>query len=431
MATTTTTEDSLRRRRERGRRAQAGFRKRQAEANQHIAEQNLQLKTAIEKLVKAVHGDERLELLNAISDVAEVAEVAGIDVPRPGTTETNTHTSTNTQSEDDDNNTVKPSSTGMSNSTSNDGYSSSSSDGDSSSNSRPDGYASSGDSSNNNSSKYDGGRQVLICPVDSSTEDIVINATTRDVVRKANLFNNCLQQPHQQQQQHPRLMCGIWLDHMHYMRVSMPPDDILPYLGAGSDTFAGILFWSMMDHSQMKCAYQQHRTYQHPNPKSNPPTRKVQCHSDIQALIRQGLSHSTVTAELAVSYVQAMIEARQEYRRTGTISARLASAAEPDLGLIMRDRISAEYAARGRDPGRWLSALGIAARVRGLVGDGAFALLEAAARGEGEPGLRGMFEDIACTLHETCICFGDGPRWSVEMVDGLFLDWVHTALWSA
>lgn len=233
-------------------------------------------------------------------------------------------------------------------------------------------------------------------------------------------------------------MCGIWLDHMHYMRVSIPPDDILPYLGAGSDTFAGILFWSMMDHSQRKCAYQQHRSYQdqqqhpqHAHPNQYPTPRKAHCQNDTQALIQRSLGHSATTASLAVSYVQAMIEARQEYRATGTISARLASAAEPDLGLVMRDRISAEYAARGRDPERWLSALGIAARVRGLVGDGAFALLEAAARGAGEPGLRGVFEDIACTLHETCICFGDGPRWSVEMVDGLFLDWVHTALWSA
>lgn len=102
------------------------------------------------------------------------------------------------------------------------------------------------------------------------------------------------------------------------MRVSIPPDDILPYLGPGSKTFAGILFWSMMDHSQMKCR----RKPQHP-------------HNDAASLIRRALGHSQVTAGWAVTYVQAMVEARQEYKRTGSISRRYASFAEQDLGMIM------------------------------------------------------------------------------------------------
>lgn len=277
--------DPPQRRRERGRRSQAGFRKRQAEANQHVRDQNLRLKSAIEKLIHATRGDEDPELLNTIFDVAEAA---GVDAPRPvigaqcddDTTTIATTTTATTA--------VRP---------------------------RPDKHV----SGNGNNSR------LLTSPVDGEEEeDITIDATTRDIVRKVGdhqaspSYSSLLAPPVFSASPPQRLTCGIWLDHLHYMRVSIPPDDILPYLGPGSKTFAGILFWSMMDHSQMKCP----RKPQHP-------------HNDAASLIRRALGHSQVTAGWAVTYVQAMVEARQEYKRTGSISRRYASFAEQDLGMIM------------------------------------------------------------------------------------------------
>ncbi|KAI0894873.1 hypothetical protein F4806DRAFT_497578 [Annulohypoxylon nitens] len=342
MAATGDADDALRRRRERGRRSQAGFRKRQAD-------QNRQLKAAIEKLVNTTRGDEHPELLNSIF---QVAEAAGIEAQRP-------EPSTNVQ---------------------------------------PWPKHVSAAESKSYSARVD------------AEVDITIHATTRDFVPKESdqgRFGLDSSTPFSTSP--PRLRCGIWLDHQYYMRISVPPDDILPYLGPGSKTFAGILFWDLMDHSQKKCK---------------------RPHSDDAALIRRGLGHSKVTENWAVDYVQAMVEARQEYRLTGSISPQYASAAEQDLGLMMRDRITAEYQAQGKDPNQWLSTLGIEKRVRSMVGDDAFTRLEAVAKGEGDPILRYFFENIECKLHETCICFGDGPRWSVDIVDGLFLNWVYTACWS-
>ena len=194
------------------------------------------------------------------------------------------------------------------------------------------------------------------------------------------------------------------------MKVSLPPEDIIPYLGPRSKTFAGIIFWSLMDHSQNKCP---------------------RAHNDITAIIRRGLSHSKITQNWTTRFVYAMIEARLEYKRTGSISYKYASAAETDLPAMVHDQIEEEYRNRGADPDRWLSAMGIEERVRDMVGEGVFALLEAAAKGGGDAALQYELQTVICKLHEHCICFGDGPRWDTDFVDKLFLDLVCTTFWFA
>ncbi|KAF3055242.1 hypothetical protein GL218_07674 [Daldinia childiae] len=345
VETATVVEDSLRRRRERGRRSQANFRKRQAEANQHIRNQNQRLKDAIEKLVNLTRGDEHPELLNTIFDVAEAA---GIDAKKP------THIA------------VQPISKHVTRN-----------------------------------------KQTLMSTADGE-EDIVVKGTSRDIIQRSSRKENSgssftsslasLPSPQ-------RLTCGIWLDHQHYMRVSIPPDDIIPYLGPGSKTFAGILFWSIMDHARKQCTRSHTET--------------------TTSLIQRALDHSTATENWTITYIYAMVEARQEYRRTGSISAQYASAAERDLPNLMRNRIDADYHARGIDPNQWLSAMGIEGRVKNMIGKDSFAILETAAKGEGSLSLQDSLEDMKCKLAENCVCFGDGPRWNVDVVDALFLDWIY------
>ncbi|KAI1483510.1 hypothetical protein F4774DRAFT_406144 [Daldinia eschscholtzii] len=338
-------EDSLRRRRERGRRSQANFRKRQAEANEHMQNQNRRLKSAIEKLVSITRGDEHPELLNRIYDVAEAA---GIDAKRLEETTA----------------AVQP---------------------------RPKGA--------------NGNNQFFTSTTDGQ-EDIIINAISRDVIREESAQENSRFDSSSSISSLPstqRLRCGIWLDHQHYMRVCVPPNDIIPYIGSGSKTFAGDLFWSIMDHAQKKC------------------TRN---HTETTALIQRALGHSKATENWTIRYIYAMVEARQEYRRTGSISAQYAPAAEPDLPGIIRSRIDADYHSRGIDPNQWLSAAGIERRVKRMIGKDSFAILEAAARGEGDPCWQESLAVTKCRLAENCICFGDGPRWDVDVVDALFLNWM-------
>ncbi|KAK7432008.1 hypothetical protein QQZ08_001298 [Neonectria magnoliae] len=203
-----------------------------------------------------------------------------------------------------------------------------------------------------------------------------------------------------------RLTLGIWLDPLHYMRVSIPPEDIIPYLGQGSMTFSGRLFWSVMEHSQIECKNQ---------------------HPDRLVLLQRGLLHSKATRDLGFPFLQALVEARLEYKKTGSISPQYALAAEADIGWLLRDQVEKDYRSNGKDPSLWLTSLGIEQRLRSMVGSATFSLLEMAARGEGNCALRDLLDRIKCALYETCNCFGDGPRWNVDVVDGLFLDWIVEA----
>ena len=67
-----------------------------------------------------------------------------------------------------------------------------------------------------------------------------------NLLLSTNLLPNCTTTQY-------RLDCSVWLDPLHYLRVSLPPQDILPYLGPGAESFGGLLFWSVMEHSQSGC----------------------------------------------------------------------------------------------------------------------------------------------------------------------------------
>lgn len=201
----------------------------------------------------------------------------------------------------------------------------------------------------------------------------------------------------------PRLTSGAWLDPLHYTRSSLPPEDIIPYLGRGSKTFAGRLFWSFMEHKQIGCKHS------HPEP---------------PVLIRGCLSHSNITKDATVSFIQATMEARREFARTGTINPEHAAAGEADLGVVLRDHILKEYDAQGKDSRPWLTCIGIEERVKSMFGDDNFRLLENAARGEGGSDFQESLSSMNCRLYNTASCFGDGPRWNVNVVDSLFLQLV-------
>lgn len=309
------------RRRERGRRSQAAFRKRQAVATQTLSDQNRRLIEGVQKAVDAVHGDERQEILDAIANLANIAGLEAKDSPLR------------------------------------------------------DAVPSSGD------------------------EDITIDVLTGDFTHNSkSSIDTCTQISNPASQ---RLNCGIWLDPMHYKRVSLPPQDIIPYIGPGSKTFAGLLFWSVMDHSLNGC--------KHP-------------HAEASTVAKTVLGHSTATQDVKMSFIRRMVEARLEFKKTGSISAEHASAAENDLGMVLCNLVETDYRARGKDPDLWLSCVSIEQRVRSIAGNSGFLVLEKAARDEGERELREALGQVKCRLSDTSACFGDGPRWNVDVVDSIFLD---------
>jgi hypothetical protein len=149
-------------------------------------------------------------------------------------------------------------------------------------------------------------------------------------------------------------------------------------------------------------------------------------HNETGVLLTQATRHSKIMQGMSARYLVAAIEARLEFKRTGSMSSDYAAAGEAGLGAMMRDQVNTEYRETGKDPSVWLSCLAVENRVRSITGGIVFILLEKAAKGEGDPMLLELIEDIMCKLFDTCICFGDGPRCHVDVVDSLFVDFIGT-----
>ncbi|KAF5684672.1 hypothetical protein FDENT_6599 [Fusarium denticulatum] len=312
-------QDELTRRRERGRRSQAAFRKRQAQSNHALADQNARLKQGIQRLLDAAQGDERPDMLGIFRELALSAE---LEAPPK----------------------VSMGGTGL-----------------------------------------------------SSTEASISDTTATDADSFQSLFSDIRPSLNPSKSTQYRLECSMWLDPLHYLRVSLPPQDILPYLGPGAETFAGLLFWSVMEHYQTVCTQHNAKT-----------------------VIQKGLKHSKATRDIKPSFIETMAKARVEYKQTGSISQAHAVAAEKDLGLVLCNLIEMEYRSKGKDPDQWLSCIGIEKRLRKTVSHDKIENMRRAVLGQGNTDLYYLLEDVKCRLYDSCVCFGDGPRWDVKSVDELF-----------
>ncbi|KAF5964829.1 hypothetical protein FBULB1_12568 [Fusarium bulbicola] len=313
----------LQRRRERGRRSQAAFRKRQAQSNHALADQNARLKQGIQRLLDAAQGDERPEMLGIFRELAVAADLeAPPKVAMAGTRLSSTEAS------------------------------------------------------------------------DSGT-------TTIDANSFQSLFSDTPLPVNPSQSTQYRLECSMWLDPLHYLRVALPPQDILPYLGTGAKTFAGLLFWSVMEHYQTVCTQHNAKT-----------------------VIQKGLKHSKATQDIKPSFIETMAKARVEYKQTGSISQAHSVAAEKDLGLVLCNLIEAEYRSTGKDPDQWLSCIGIEKRLKKTMSDHLLESLRIAALGQESTGLHDLLENVKCRLYDSCVCFGDGPRWDVTIIDELFAPFI-------
>ncbi|KFA74230.1 hypothetical protein S40288_08968 [Stachybotrys chartarum IBT 40288] len=317
-------EDELRRRRERGRQAQAAYRKRQTRAVGSLAEQNHDFRQGIGRLVNAARGDESREVADAISELARAAGIAY--QPR------------------------------------------------------------------------------LVAQVDRDdvqgrcSADLVIDAKTQSFSSKGQ--ESLRYGPDAPTKAANRLDCDIWFDPMQCVKVSLPPDDILPYLGLAAETFAGRVFWAIMERAQTRIP------------------------SQPAALARQALGHSDATRRIKASFIRSMVDARLEYKRTGGISPRHAAAAEADLGMVVHRRVVDEYRVRGRRPEAWLSCVGVEEHARWMMAGDAFGLLAAPAEGEAARAWGTLFADLTGRLLDASVCFGDGPRWRIEVVHEILGDWI-------
>ncbi|KAI0124152.1 hypothetical protein BJ170DRAFT_73756 [Xylariales sp. AK1849] len=204
---------------------------------------------------------------------------------------------------------------------------------------------------------------------------------------------------------------NLWLDPLHYIRINTPPEDIVPYLGAGRYTLAGQLFWSVMEHGLALCQHLHH----------------PETFDNALAKLSRLMVHSKALHELPFSYVKAMAEARLEYGKLGYMSADYASAGERESGLALKRMIDEDYLSRGKDTSVWLTPTALERRARMILGVDGFMKLETAWRSADGTRANKSISATMTKLMDDFVCFGDGPRWNVKVVDNVFSEWVMMA----
>ncbi|KAK7911484.1 bZIP transcription factor domain-containing protein [Apiospora marii] len=187
-------EQELKRRRERGRQAQAAFRKRQAKAALSIQEENKRLEEAIESIVRATSSDDSPKLLDAIRHAADTAgieakhlepspahDVALFPDARAG--HPNPSSSTNTQD------------------------------------------------------------------TASASELIEAGASKTWAVSPGTWSRSY---------RPPMTIGNFWFDPLRSTNITTTSEDVVPYVGRGRYTLGGLLFWGVLDHVVNACTHTHH-----------------------------------------------------------------------------------------------------------------------------------------------------------------------------
>ncbi|KAI1126906.1 hypothetical protein F5Y10DRAFT_202440 [Nemania abortiva] len=365
----------LKRRRERGRQSQARFRKRQAQVFQDTLEENERMKAAIAEIVEATKSGNRPGLLGAIRAAADIAgaDASNLNVKSCGKRAAVANGSKIGVSGD------KP------------GGSTEFEEGDSSS-----------------TVEIPGSRS-------RSPEDEASDGAWRPRSGNARSQSGRLS---------PRLDYGIWVDASRAVRVTKPPPEILPFIGAGRYTFAGHLYWACTDYLISLCRlvtmpyslslrFKNH-TKLHLNPQ--------QAEDRIWSVLR----HSAPIP--SVHLAQALAEAQCEFRDSGYMQGDSPACTE-GIGASMKDEIEAKYVAHGHDLRAWMTLAELEEHVRRQLGTEAFSRLERAIANPPEAVNGGSAADLNVhaivrllikNLAESYVCFGDGPRWRADSVSTLF-----------
>ncbi|CAM1509641.1 Fc.00g033800.m01.CDS01 [Cosmosporella sp. VM-42] len=347
----------LDRRRKRGRLAQSAFRKRQAEAKQNMQEENAALKHAIQAIANECEVDDRPALRRKIQ---EAATLAGLDTQ---------------------NDTIATSGSKGDTSTSNPAQT------------QPAGATTSGNS--NPPSPYSP-NQALSLQISSLSGE----------------YNRS---PDNQLS----YQTSIRPDPFQCHRCTDGPAAILPFLGSGAFTFAGRVFWYLVEKFEAtKHDYSSQSL-------SRPPTLKRMPSLQFRDL----LDESKSLQNLDTAHWIAMIEARLADHRQHVVLGDL----DASSANLLKRTLEAQDLARKDAPLKWISPMSVEKRIRAIVGDDVFAVLATPALARWEARGRnheyavedstelidGLFENLS----ESYVCFGDGPQWNIETFDVALRRW--------
>ncbi|KAB5531172.1 hypothetical protein GE09DRAFT_1251739 [Coniochaeta sp. 2T2.1] len=214
----------------------------------------------------------------------------------------------------------------------------------------------------------------------------------------------------------PRLTYGLLFNHQQApppppslaysssrtRRVTSPPPDIAAYLGPASQTFSGTLFWSALSY-----AYHAVRAairLPPPIPTTSGETI-TNIHLQVTPTHPNEDAHNVFASVLqytTLGQLHDLLHARLLFRRQGWVPADHPAARDPDAWIRLHACILQH---ENVDIDNWWAPIDIEAYVRSrMLEDG---------------GVGGGFGDarvVFTTLVPKGRCFGDGPRWSAELV---------------
>ncbi|KAF7561269.1 hypothetical protein G7046_g2887 [Stylonectria norvegica] len=359
-------EDSkaeLERRRKRGRVAQSALRKRQAEAKQKMQDENAALKRAIQAIADESEINDRPALRKKIQ---EAATLAGLD------------------SQDD---TVTT-------------------------------FGKRGDASTSTPDQADTVGLSTFGNVDPS----LIYSPDQALVRQTSSPSIHLKEYNGSLDYQISYQESIRTDPFHRHRCTNGVSTVLPFLGSGAFTFAGRVFWYLVEKFE---STKQEYTSQLPSRSSMMSQKPLRQFRD---LLNKSRSLQNLDTAQWIAMIEARIADRKQHVVLGDLDASSVNALERSL--------EAQELARKDAPSKWISPMTVEQRVRAIVGDDVFAVLatpalarwEARGRNQdhavqdpqdGMELIDGLFENLA----ESFVCFGDGPHWNIETFDAELRRW--------
>ncbi|KAI0904594.1 hypothetical protein F4823DRAFT_186691 [Ustulina deusta] len=358
----TAAEEELWRRRERGKQSQARFRKRQAQASQETRAENEKMKAAIAEVVTATRSSDRLGLLRAVRAAADAAGVdaSGLD-------------------EGDGEEAVEI-----------------------------------GDRNAMVRASIEGDGPARAPEIRQTGSKSLVNQTCSDVSRSCSASTSG--------RMSPRLDYGLWIDPSRAVRVSKPPAEIIPFLGAGRYKFSGQLYWACTEYLVSLCRAV--TTPHLPSPWFNCQPERRPTPREAEDRLWRILQHSPPIP--SVRMAQALAEAVCEYRDCGYMQGDSPACTE-GLCTLLREQVEAPYVERGMDLSVWMTVTDLERHVQQQLGSEAFSRLEKTITvccttnsSSVDREVRTVVRLLMKNLAESCTCFGDGPRWRADSISALF-----------
>ncbi|KAH8652140.1 hypothetical protein BX600DRAFT_441047 [Xylariales sp. PMI_506] len=367
------------RRRERGRKTQAAFRKRQAKAAQNIRKENQELRDALKSIVQSIRPGDRDEL---VSVIAQAAQAAGVEIDSPKTTTTTIAASATTTTYGQDSSSIEESFPAESELVSNDG----------------------GGSESSSLRHHRGSAPLSRPPATRAAQPWDSRNAAFAVPRGSVASVNALMS----------FGFGAWMNPMRHMRITATPDGIIPYVGLKQYTLASRLFWAVLEHVTVPCRAHAHEVLDLEADMCRPCFRRMM--GDCEPL--RGLTPR---------FIVAIAESRLQYRRVGYMSGDYGGAADSDILTIMAAAARRDYAARGQDLNVWLSPHAVEGWFVATLGAGALRRLYDATVSPESSAAHRLYMATIEEMVAHYVCFGDGPRWNVTVVNRVFTDWAHAA----